>query len=136
MGKTQETIKSTKKIKDPIETVKNQKANIDRSVSQKRVARNNSMSDTASIRSEGSTSSIRGKKFWTLNNQVLPRLCDLVLKINIIMSTSCAAESAFSIAGYIDRKSRARLSSKTLRFSILSKEEEIIYNMKQELYEN
>ena len=44
MGKTQETIKSTKKIKDPIETVKNQKANIDRSVSQKRVARNNSMS--------------------------------------------------------------------------------------------
>ena len=30
MGKTQETIKSTKKIKDPIERVKNQKANIDR----------------------------------------------------------------------------------------------------------
>ena len=31
MGKTQETIKSTKKIKDPIERVKNQKSNIDRS---------------------------------------------------------------------------------------------------------
>jgi hypothetical protein len=61
MGKTQETIKSTIKIKDPIESVKNQKGNIERSVSQKRVARNNSMSDTASIRSEGSTSSIRGK---------------------------------------------------------------------------
>ena len=28
MGKTQETIKSTEKIKDPIERVKNQKANI------------------------------------------------------------------------------------------------------------
>ena len=52
------------------------------------------------------------------------------------MSTSCAAESAFSIAGYIDRKSRARLSSKILRFSILSKEEEKINNIKQELYEN
>ena len=52
------------------------------------------------------------------------------------MSTSCVAESAFSIAGYIDRNSRARLSSKTLRFSILSKEEEKINNIKQELYEN
>ncbi len=52
------------------------------------------------------------------------------------MSTSCAAESAFSIAGYIDRKSWARLSSKTLRFSILSKEEEKINNIKQEVNEN
>ena len=52
------------------------------------------------------------------------------------MSTSCAAESAFSIAGYFDIKSRARLSSKTLRFSILSKEEEKINNIKQELCEN
>ena len=51
-------------------------------------------------------SSIRGKTFWTVNNQVLPRLCDLLLKINIIMSTSCVAESTFSIAGYIDRNSR------------------------------
>jgi hypothetical protein len=61
MGKTQETIKSTKIIKDPIERVKDQKVNIERSVSQKRVARNNSFCDTASIRSEGSTSSVRGK---------------------------------------------------------------------------
>ncbi len=42
------------------------------------------------------------------------------------MSTSCASESAFSIAGYIDRKTRARLSSKTLRYSILTREEEKI----------
>ena len=54
---------------------------------------------------------------------MLPRLTILVSKTNIVMATSCAAESAFSIAGYLDRKSRSRLSSKTLRFSILSKEE-------------
>jgi hypothetical protein len=52
------------------------------------------------------------------------------------MSTSCAAESAFSIAGYIDRKSRARLSSNSIEISILSKEEEKINNIKLELYEN
>jgi hypothetical protein len=58
MGKSQETIKSTKKKKDPIARVKKGKYR----KKQKRVARKNSMSDTASIRSEGSTSSIRGKK--------------------------------------------------------------------------
>ena len=54
------------------------------------------------------------------------------------MSTSCASESAFSIAGYIDRKTRARLSSKTLRYSIkpFIIQEEKIENILRELIKN
>ena len=36
------------------------------------------------------------------------------------------SESTFSIAGYLQRKARSNLSSKNLRFSILSKEIEKI----------
>ena len=52
------------------------------------------------------------------------------------MSTSCASESTFSIAGYIDRKTRARLSSKNLRYSILTKEEEKVEKILEELSNN
>ena len=52
------------------------------------------------------------------------------------MSTSCASESTFSIAGYIDRKTRARFSSKNLRYSILTKEEEKVEKILEELSNN
>jgi hypothetical protein len=52
------------------------------------------------------------------------------------MATSCASESAFSIAGYLDRKGRSRLSSRTLRYSILSKEAEKVENILRELSNN
>ena len=41
---------------------------------------------------------------------------------SVICATSVPSESIFSIAGYIHRKQRCRLSSKMLRFSILSKQ--------------
>jgi hypothetical protein len=42
------------------------------------------------------------------------------------MGSSCPSESTFSVAGYLQRKARYILSSKNLRFSILSKEIEKI----------
>ena len=45
------------------------------------------------------------------------------------MATSCASESAFSIAGYLQRKARSSLSSMTLRFSMLCKESNKIKNI-------
>ena len=66
----------------------------------------------------------------------MPRLSQLALKINIIMSTSCASESTFSIAGYIVGKTRARLSSQNLRYSILTKEEEKVEKILVELSNN
>ena len=46
----------------------------------------------------------------------------VVKEVCIIMATSCASESAFSVAGYLQRKARSSLSSKALRYSILTKE--------------
>ena len=43
-------------------------------------------------------------------------------KTNIICATSCASESAFSIAGYIQRRNRSSLSSQVLRYSIMCKD--------------
>ena len=50
------------------------------------------------------------------------------------MSTSCSSESVFSVSGYVQRKARASLSSKNLRYTILSKEEEKIKTI-MKLYE-
>ena len=44
-----------------------------------------------------------------------------MMTYNLICATSVPSESIFSIAGYIQRKERCRLSSKMLRFLILSK---------------
>ena len=41
---------------------------------------------------------------------------------SLICATSVASESIFSIAGYIQRMERYRLSSKMLRFLILTKQ--------------
>lgn len=60
----------------------------------------------------------------------MPKLKEIVKKVNIICATSCPSESAFSIAGYIERKSRSRLNSKTLRYTILCKEESKIKNIR------
>ena len=43
-------------------------------------------------------------------------------KYNLICATSVPSESIFSIAGYIQRKERCRLSSKMPRFLILCKQ--------------
>jgi hypothetical protein len=52
----------------------------------------------------------------------LPKLFNLLLRTNIICATSVPSESAFSVAGYIQRKERCRLKSKNLRFLMLTKQ--------------
>ena len=53
---------------------------------------------------------------------MLIRLSTLVKETSVIMATSCASESTFSIAGYLQRKARSSLSSKALRHSMLTRE--------------
>ena len=48
-------------------------------------------------------------------------------------ATSFASESAFSVAGYIQRKERTRLSSKNLRFTILAKQMDKLIEIEQHL---
>ena len=64
--------------------------------------------------------------FWKANASTMIKLSETVRKICIINATSCPSEAAFSVAGYLDRKSRAKLSSKTLRYTMLMKDNEKI----------
>jgi hypothetical protein len=61
------------------------------------------------------------EKFWDEKQHILPTLFSFVCRYSIIPATSVASESAFSIAGYIDRKQRSSLSSTTLRYLMLLK---------------
>jgi len=91
----------------------------------------NSISDSnKSIKDEISyfTSSLRKIKsvdfaeYWQSNKDNLPLLYSKVLDTCIIPATSIASESAFSVAGFIQRKERSSLKPKTLRYSIISKD--------------
>ncbi len=53
---------------------------------------------------------------------MLPKMFKLALTYNTMNATSVPSESQFSISGYTDRKERARLSSKSLRFSMLARQ--------------
>jgi len=53
-----------------------------------------------------------------------------MMTYNLICATSVPSESIFSIAGYIQRKERCRLSSKMLRFLILSKQNKKLEKIK------
>ena len=59
--------------------------------------------------------------FWVKHRASFPRLVYLVHRYFIIPATSVASESAFSISGYIARKQRLSLSSKTLRHLLVLK---------------
>lgn len=57
--------------------------------------------------------------FWNTIGRQLPTLSRLVRRFCIMTATSVASESAFSIAGYLQRKQRASLSPATLRYCML-----------------
>ncbi|CAF1671794.1 unnamed protein product, partial [Didymodactylos carnosus] len=58
------------------------------------------------------------ESFWKANQKDLIRLASLVRRYSAIPATSVPSESSFSIAGYLNRKSRSLLSSKTLKYSM------------------
>ena len=62
------------------------------------------------------------ESFWNEKQNMLPTLSLLVRRYSIIPATSVASESAFSVAGYIQRKQRASLSPTTLRYLMLLKQ--------------
>ena len=55
-------------------------------------------------------------------NSLFPRLFKEAKITNIICASSFLGESGFSICGYIQRKKRSRLFSKTIRQSILARQ--------------
>ena len=61
------------------------------------------------------------QSYWNEKKSVLPILSSFARRFNCMPATSVASESAFSVAGYIDRKQRASLSPTTLRYLMLLK---------------
>ncbi|CAF1298723.1 unnamed protein product [Adineta steineri] len=68
-----------------------------------------------------STSCEDFQTYWNENKNRLPILSSYARRYNCVPTTSTASESAFSVAGYIDRKQRASLSTTTLRYLMLLK---------------
>lgn len=65
------------------------------------------------------------ESFWKSNQYNLPKLTNLVRCYCMMPATSVASESAFSVAGYIQRKNRSSLSPATLRFLMLLRDCEL-----------
>jgi hypothetical protein len=57
--------------------------------------------------------------YWCQHEVLLPQLSQFVKRYNCIPCTSVPSESAFSIAGHIQRKARASLSSTALRYLMI-----------------
>jgi hypothetical protein len=74
-----------------------------------------------SLHVSASTSATDFKTYWNDNKNRLPILSSYSRRYNCVPATSAASESAFSVAGYIDRKQRASLSTTTLRYQMLLK---------------
>jgi hypothetical protein len=60
--------------------------------------------------------------FWLQNRERFTRLYRVAQRVNIVAATSVASESVFSIAGFVARKQRTSLSSKSLRHLMVLKE--------------
>jgi hypothetical protein len=60
--------------------------------------------------------------FWLQYRERFTRLFRVAQRVNIIPATSVASESVFSIAGFVARKQRTSLSSKSLRHLMVLKE--------------
>ncbi|CAF2180976.1 unnamed protein product [Rotaria magnacalcarata] len=67
-------------------------------------------------------SSSKFSEYWCQHEMLLPQLSQFVKKYNCIPATSVPSESAFSIAGYLQRKARSSLSSTALRYSMVLRE--------------
>jgi hypothetical protein len=71
------------------------------------------------------------QRFWITHQATIPRLATLFRRFNICPATSVASESTFSVAGYLQRKQRASLSSSAMRYPIVLKNKTALSKLKQ-----
>ena len=64
---------------------------------------------------------------------MLVQLFEQALKVNTICATSVPCESSFSVAGYIQRKERIRLSSDSLRYQLILKQFEKLLDIEKNM---
>jgi hypothetical protein len=66
------------------------------------------------------------QQFWRQHGEQLPRLANLVRRMNMIPATSVSSEALFSVAAFIQRKQRLSLSSRTLRYLLVLKNRRVV----------
>ena len=70
---------------------------------------------------QAATTATNFSAFWRENNSKLPNLANIVRQISSIPATSISSEAAFSLSGYLFRKQRTSLGSKSIRQSMILK---------------
>jgi hypothetical protein len=64
---------------------------------------------------------------------MLLQLFEQAIKVNTICATSVPCESCFSVAGYIQRNERIRLSSDSLRYQLILKQFEKLLEIEKNM---
>ena len=73
------------------------------------------------------------QSFWLANNKILVQLFEQAIKVNTMCATSVPCETSFSVAGYIQRKERIRLSSDSLRYQLILKQFEKLLEIEKSM---
>ena len=73
------------------------------------------------------------KDFWLKFKSICLTLFNEAIKVNTMCATSVACESCFSIAGYIQRKQRNKLSNDSLRYQLISKQHKKILEIEKNM---
>lgn len=71
------------------------------------------------------------EQFWNRYKHDLPGMIDLVRSYNMRPATSVASEGLFSIANYVQRKQRSSLAPKTLKYTMLLRDQKILSDLLQ-----
>ncbi|CAF1412013.1 unnamed protein product [Adineta steineri] len=94
-----------------------------------RIDTNKSITEELSHYMNKIDSSTTFEDFWVANEKELPCLSVLVRSFNIRPVTSIPSESLFSIAAYVNRKQRCSLSPRTLMYSMLLRDADILQGL-------
>jgi hypothetical protein len=73
------------------------------------------------------------EKFWCRYKNDLPGMTNLVRAYNMRPATSVASERLFSIANYVQRKHRASLAPKTLKYTMVLRDRKILSDLIQSM---
>ena len=85
-----------------------------------------SLDEEISLYIKEAQSAVDFKSFWVAHTNELPRLSNLVRRVNVIPATSVASEAVFSVANFLQRKQRSSLSSKTLRYLVVLRNRQVL----------
>ena len=73
------------------------------------------------------------EQFWNRYKNDIPGMMDLVQSYNIRPATSVPSEGLFSVANYVQRKQRSSLAPKTLKYTMLLRDQQLLSDLLQSM---